>query len=160
MKKLIVLIGAFAIVSFNACGEAAKDVPSEVKTAFSKKFPDATKVKWDKENDAEWEAEFILKGVEYSANFDMAGTWMETEYAITAAEIPAAVKSSLDDEFTAFKIEHSVVSETPEGKIYEFELKKGKEETDVSIDMNGNVLKKAQSEEEEDEEGEEEEKEK
>lgn len=155
MKNLFVLMGIIVIVCFTACGQTGKDLPSEVKTAFSRKFPDATGVKWDKESDTEWEAEFKLNGTEYTASFDPAGTWMETEYEITSVDIPTAVKSKLDNEFSDYKIEESVVSETPEGKVYEFELKAGKEEMDITIDMSGNVVKKERVEQEEEEEGDE-----
>ncbi len=152
MKNLLVLLFTLVMVIFTACGQKGKDVPSEVQTAFSQKFPDASKVNWGMENDNEWEAEFILNGVEYSANFDITGAWMETEYKIDPTAIPATVKATLDEEFGDYKIEISEVTETKDGKVFEFELKKGKEESSVSIDLNGIVLKKEQMETEEEEE--------
>jgi len=152
MKKLFVLIGAVTMFSFIACGQTGKEVPPAVKTAFSQKFPDASKVKWDQENATEWEAEFILNGVEYSANYDNTGAWMETEYKISSSELPAAVKATLDKEFGDYKVELAEVSETAEGKVFELGLKNGKEEMEISVDGNGKVLKKAQEEEDEDDE--------
>ena len=148
MKNLSVLILAITMFSFTACGQSAKNVPSEVKNAFSQKFPEATKVKWDKENATEWEAEFILNGVEYSANYDKSGTWMETEYKIASSELPAAVQAALEEQFGEYELDLAEVTETAEGKLFELGLKKGKEEMEISIDMNGKVLKKAQAEEE------------
>ena len=149
MKNLLSFIAAIAVLCFTACGQTSKEVPSEVKAAFSRKFPAATGIKWDKENDKEWEAEFKVNGKAYSANFDNAGTWMETEYEISVSEIPEAVKASLDSGFTAYKIEKSEMSETPQSKAYEFDLKNGKEKIEVSIDANGNILKKEQGNKEE-----------
>jgi hypothetical protein len=149
MKNSLSFIAAIAVLCFTACGQTSKEVPSQVKAAFSRKFPAATGIKWDKENDNEWEAEFKVNGKAYSANFDNAGTWMETEYVISVSEIPAAVKASLDSAFTAYEIEKSEASETPEGKVCEFKLKKGEEETEVTIDMNGKILKKEQGNKEE-----------
>ena len=37
------------------------------------KFQNATKVKWDQEEENEWEAEFKMNGDEMSASFDNAG---------------------------------------------------------------------------------------
>jgi hypothetical protein len=153
MKNLVLLIAIAAIFSFNARGQAKEAVPENVKSAFSQKFPDATNVKWDKENATEWEAEFKIGGKKYSANFDNMGTWMETEYEINADEIPAAVKTTLDKDFTGYKIEESEVSETAKGKLYEFELEKAGEEIEAAIDMSGKIVNKEQPKEEtEDEE--------
>ena len=144
MKNSLSFIAAIAVLCFTACGQTSKEVPSEVKAAFSRKFPAATGIKWDKENDNEWEAEFTWNEKEYSANFDNQGTWMETEYKISTDEIPVAVKTTLDEEFTGYTIEESELSETAVGKIYEIELKKGEEELEVTIDMKGNVIQKEQ----------------
>ena len=152
MKNLFFLIGTIAIFCLADCGQPTKDVPAEVKTALTQKFPDATSVKWDKESDTKWEAEFTMNGVEYTASFDNTGAWMESEYEISTDDIPEAVKMTLEREYASYKVEEPEVSETTDGKVYEFELKSGDEEMKVAIDMNGNVLKKEQGEEE-DEEG-------
>jgi hypothetical protein len=156
MKNLILVITIATTYSFCAFGQTGKDVPENVKTAFMQKFPKATKVKWGKENEKEWEAEFIMNGKDYSANFDNKGAWMETEYEINIAEIPVAVKATIDKEFPGYKIEKSEISETSEGKVGEFLLKKGEEKTEAAIDMNGKLLKKEQvkKEKEENEENE------
>lgn len=49
MKNLMLMIAVVSIFCFTACGQAGKVVPEKVKTAFSQKFPGASKVKWDKE---------------------------------------------------------------------------------------------------------------
>ena len=142
MKNLFVLIATSAIISLGSCAQTGVNVPANAKTALSQKFPDATHVKWQKENDNEWEAEFTLNEKDYSANFDNQGTWKETEYKIDTDEIPAAVKTTLDEEFTEYTIEGSELSETATGKIYEIELKKGEEKLEVTFDMKGNVIQK------------------
>jgi flagellar motor switch/type III secretory pathway protein FliN len=151
MKNLSVLIGAIALLSFTACGQIGKKVPAGVSAAFSQKFPEASKVKWGKENATEWEAEFMLHGVEYSANFDESGAWMETEYKIGSSELPAAIQTTLDEQFGEYEIDLAEVTETAEGKLFELGLKKGKEELEITMDNDGKVLKKAQAEEEDEE---------
>ena len=147
MKRLsILLIGAAFVIS-QACGQAGKDVPEKVKTNFTGKFPEAQKVKWEKENATEWEAEFKLNGTPYSANFNADGTWMETEYEIKESEIPPAVKQTLDRDYTGYEIEESEVTETPEGTFYEFALEKDESELKVSISADGTVVKKETREE-------------
>ena len=148
MKNLLLLLILIAFFNLIAIGQKNKDVPANVKTAFSKEFPEASKVKWSKESDKEWEAEFNIDGKEYSAIFDNSGAWMETEYESSLSEIPAVVKSSLDKDFVGFQIKECEISVTREGKIFEFELKKGNEKTEVSIDANGNILSKELNKEE------------
>lgn len=65
-----------------------------------------------------------------------------------AKEVPAAVKATLDNEFKAYKVEESELSETAKGKVYEFALRQGKEEMEVAINADGTVIKKEQAEEE------------
>lgn len=145
MKNLTLIISIAVLFSLSACGQKSNNVPENVKTAFNQKFPDATKVKWDKENDSEWEAEFKMDGREYSANFDNNGVWKETEYEINVKDVPETVKSAIDAEYAGYKIKESEISETTNGKVYEFELKKEEERLEVAIDMDGKIVKKEAS---------------
>jgi len=171
MKTVITLFTALLIFSFSLTGQAAKDTkegkegkeakeskeaPATVKSAFSRKFPAATKVEWGNENNKEWEAEFMLNGKEYSANFDNEGKWIETEYEISLKELPVAVKTTLDKESAGYKIEESVVTETAELKAYEFVIAKGKDKMELVIDQTGKLVKKEVVKEEEEEEDEDE----
>lgn len=148
--KTVQLIGiALLFTSLAACGQTGTDAPKEVRSAFTKKFPDAKKAEWEMESESEWEAEFKLNGKEYSANFTTDGTWKETEYEIKKSEIPATVKNTLDKEFAGYDIEESEISETADGKVYEFELEKGETVMEVAISTEGKVVKKELKEEDE-----------
>lgn len=168
MKTIITLFTALVIFSFSLSGQAVKETkegkegkeakenkeaPANVKSAFSQKFPAATKVEWGKEGDKEWEAEFMFNGKEYSANFDNAGKWMETESEISVKDLPAVVKTTLDKESAGYKIKESLVTETSDLKAYEFVIEKGKDKLEIVIDQNGKMIKKevVKEEEEEDE---------
>lgn len=142
-----------AVFSFSACGQN-KEVPAKIKTAFEQKFPTAQKVKWDKENETEWEAEFKMNGKEFSANFSSDGEWMETEYEIEKSEIPQIVKQTLDTEFAGYDIEEAEISETTDGKVYEFALEKDETEMEVAISPDGKVVKKEVKKEEDEEDNE------
>lgn len=141
-------MSAVLLISVTAFGQTEKSAPANVKSAFSQKFSKATDVKWSIENAKEWEAEFKMDGKEYSANFDNAGVWIETEYVITAKEIPAAVKTTLDKEAAGFKVDESAVTETKDGKAFEFVLSKDKKKSELSIDKNGKVLNREPANEE------------
>ena len=150
MKKLMVLMVLVSTMAFTACGQKEK-VPAKVKTAFTQKFPDAKKIRWDRENAKEWEAEFKLNGKFRSANFDNEGNWKETEYKIKTAEIPAAVQQTLTKEFSGYEVEKTEVSETANGKFYEVKLEKDDTEMEIVFSTDGKVLKKEVKSEDKDE---------
>ena len=156
MKRVTILMAVVIIVLSQACAHTNSQVPAKVKAAFNQKFPDAKKVKWDKENANEWEAEFKMNGKEYSANFTSNGTWKETEYEIKKSDIPAAVKQTLDNDFAGFDIEEAEISVTPGGKVFEFALEKDEVDMEVAISSNGKLLKKESKKEDKDGEGDEE----
>lgn len=94
------------------------------------------------ESATEWEAEFKQNGKEYSANFSTDGTWQETEHEIKAVEIPEAIKQTLAQDFSGFKIDDAEISEKKDGSVYEFAVEKGDEEWELVFDINGKLLEK------------------
>ena len=150
MKKTITMMTLLVGATLMSC---AQSTPAKVIEAFKAKFPNAKSVEWEKENDTEWEAEFKLNGVEYSANFGTDGTWKETEHEIKTKDLPQAVKNTLDTEFKGYEIEDAEMVETPSFNGYEVEIEKGEETMEVVLDKSGKVIKK-KVEEEEDEENE------
>ncbi len=147
MKKITLLTLTGILLSFIAC-DKDNSAPQKVKDAFAQKFPNATNVEWEKESDAEWEAEFKMNGKEHSSNFMEDGTWVETEYEVSEANVPQVVLEALKSNFEGYDIEEMEYSETADGKVYEFVIEKGDIEMEVTIDTNGNIVKKEQSEDE------------
>ena len=125
---------------FAACNTST-DVPQAVKDAFAKKFPDAGSVSWDMENTNEWEAEFQMNGMGYSANFSNDGKWKETEHKIEKKDVPKNVMSALMNVHPDAKIKASEISETKSGRIYEFEIKAHEKTMEVAVDMDGRIKK-------------------
>ncbi len=140
MKTLKMSIALITASMFSFC--SAQNVPQNVKDAFAKKFPTAQAVKWDKESGSEWEAEFKMNMVKYSANYSNDGMWKETEHAIKESEMPVAVKNSLNKNFAGYKVEEREISEKPSGMVYEFEVKKGSSKMEVAMNASGDVVKK------------------
>jgi uncharacterized membrane protein YkoI len=141
----------FGIMLFSAslfAGTINKDVPKAVKDAFDKKFPNAKSVSWDQENQSEWEAEFKMEGMDYSANFDNQGTWKETEHEIKESDVPQNVMASLKKKFSDYKIKESEISETSSGMVYEFEVKKSGKTMEIAIDENGKIVNRESVDEE------------
>ncbi len=129
-------------------------VPKAVLEAFHAKYPTATKVEWEAEEENEYEAEFKIGKKELSTVFSSDGTWMETETVLNKSALPSTVKSSINKHFTSFKIEEVELVERPNtANLYEVELmeKGGDEKWEATFDQNGKLLSKEQEEEEDDE---------
>ncbi len=149
--KLTAIIMVMAVSSISACKQTRENAPVKVRDSFTKKFPKATDIKWDKENETEWEAEFDMNGKEYSANFSTNGAWKETEYGISKSDIPSVVKITLDSNFAGYEIEEAEISETSEATVYEFELENGETVMEVAISPSGRVVRKEVKQEDDDE---------
>lgn len=141
-RFLILLICSMAYLA-NAQKLKSAEVPDAVKASFKQKFDKAKDVKWSKENEKEYEAEFEVGEKEQSATFDSSGKWLGTETEIEKSDLPAPVKSALNKEFAGFTIEEAEKGESPENpSFYEVELKNGKIKYEVQLSNEGKVLKK------------------
>lgn len=155
MKNLIFLIALVLGFGFTAISQV--EVPANVKDGLTKKFPTATKVKWEKENDVEFEASFKLDGKSMSANFDTQGKWLETEWEIRIKELPETVVNAVTDKYPGFKIDVAEYCETPDFTGYEMEIEKkeGKLEVEKEIQVSKDGKSIKELTEETDEESEE-----
>jgi Putative beta-lactamase-inhibitor-like, PepSY-like len=144
MKTIITLLFVALISTFTFAQKISdKEVPAMVGSSFKIKFPTATNAKWEKENGTEYEVNFKLEKVNYSAKFGSEGKWMETENGVAVSALPAAVAAALKTDFPGFKIEEAEKVESAENGIcYEVKAEKGKEEYEVLLSADGKVLKK------------------
>lgn len=116
-------------------------VPLASKTAFSKKFPTATNVRWGRENTYEYEANFKINGVSYSANFNDRGEWLETESRITFKELPTSVLDTYNIRHKGVPMKTAAKIESANGETkYEIEFKKGIKTKEEFYDSKGVVL--------------------
>jgi Putative beta-lactamase-inhibitor-like, PepSY-like len=139
LKKAVL----FALIGlFISAGVFAKTIPAVVKESFSKKFPNVTRVKWDKENAHEYEASFKLNEIKYSANFSDNGEWLETETGTTFDKLPQKVQDSFNANYKGHTVKAVSSIETSKGITkYEIEYKKGKKTVELFYDENGNPVK-------------------
>jgi hypothetical protein len=141
MKKKLL----FAAISFFIAGNVtAQDlkssaVPSVVKTALAKKYPEAAKVSWEKEK-GNYEANWGGKsGEDNSVVFTPSGTFVEIVKAISISELPKSIAPYVAAHYKGAKIKEAGKVTDAAGKtMYEAEIKGG----DLIFDENGNFLKK------------------
>lgn len=140
MQKVLLIALTFIFVS--ATCFAQSKAPKAVVAAFNEKFPNATKVKWDKENDKEYEAEFEWQGASYSANFGTKGNWIETEKTVAFASLPLKVQESYNNSNKGSKVKAAAKIDSSDGTVkYEVEFKKGLKTVEVMYDEGGKVVK-------------------
>ncbi len=120
----------------------AVNVPTSVQKAFEQKFPNATNVKWDKENAHEYEASFDLNSKKYSANFSDQGKWLETESSISFNQLPVKVLSTYNTSNKGDIVKAVAKIETfQEITKYEIEYKQGLKTLETLYNENGSVIK-------------------
>ena len=144
MKKLIVLISAFLLISLMGFTQiiAPEKVPADVKQAFAKKFPEATDIKYEMEK-TNYEVSFKENGVVRSANFNSSDEWLETETILSETDLPKKVLASIARNFVGFMITEVSKVESPDKAVYyEMYLKTNKEGYDVTFSPKGTILKK------------------
>jgi len=140
MKKLITLIVCVTI-TISTFAIFAADVPAAVKTAFAKKYPNITKVKWDKENE-NYEASFDLNKIDCSVLFDATGNIIETEMEIELNELPKGVLDYVKVHYAGKKAKEAAkITDMKETVTYEVELKG----MDVLFDSGGKFIKEVKN---------------
>ncbi|MEP7373668.1 MAG: PepSY-like domain-containing protein [Chitinophagaceae bacterium] len=139
MKQfLLIACGILAIVA--TCRSQKVNIPAPVTNAFNAKYPNATAVKWGKESAKEYEAEFKLNGANVSANFDLDGSWIETETTIPSSGLPAAVISAVNIKYPGAVYFLTERIEKPGGKtLYEVNIKVKGKKKELELDGDGNL---------------------
>ncbi len=137
MKKIFLAI-AVSVTLF-AFAQKSGRPPAGAKTAFTKSYPGATKVKWEKE-DGNYEVSFVLNGAEMSAIYNEKGTLVETETEMKPAELPTSVMTYMKDHYKGITVKGAAKITKADGSVnYEAAIK-GK---DVLFDANGKFIKEA-----------------
>jgi hypothetical protein len=136
MKKII--IAAFILLSLNAVAQK-EAIPTAAKSAFSKAFPTASKVKWEKE-DGKYEVTFEKEGKEMSAVYDATGKLHESEVSIAISDLPTNAITYMKDHYIGITLKAAAKITYADGSInYEAAIK-GK---DVLFDQKGQFIKVA-----------------
>jgi len=141
MKKELLFTVAIAIAAIGVKAQdiKTKDVPAVVKAACEKKYPEATKISWEKEK-GNYEANWGGKsGEDNSVQFTPSGAFVEIVKAIAISDLPKAVAPYVKAHYKGAKIrEAGRVTDAAGKTMYEAEIKGG----DLIFDENGNFIKK------------------
>jgi hypothetical protein len=138
MRKIFVL----QLLLTGGLVQAQIKVPHVISIAFTKQFGDATNVKWGKENAKEYEADFYLKGVKMSANYDLQGNWKETETEIAVKYLPEAVLSAIKTKYPSATISGAdKVEKAAHGIMYEADVKINSKKKEVELFPDGKFVK-------------------
>lgn len=147
---------ALLLISFTVFAQKT-NIPKAAKDSFSKLYPKATEVKWDKENQ-DYEASFKLDGKDMSVIFDKYGKVLETETTIEISQLPKGIEKYVMDNYKGYKITGAAkIVKANSEELFEAEITKGKEKKDLFFDKNGKPEKKDMNKENENEEEENEE---
>ncbi len=152
MKKIITALSAFllifAFISVSSSQAKSKKVkaPAVVLNSLSENFNNIEDLKWELEKNGNYEAEFEIDGVEYSAEFDKNGKMIESEHEISTSDLPEAVTKNITSKYPDFELDEAELLESGEyGKAYEVKIEKEdgdlEIEIEIIIDANGKILK-------------------
>lgn len=136
-SSFIVAVVLFAI----SASYGQKNIPNDVKSAFAKKYPTVTKVKWEKEND-DYEVGFKVNKIDNSILLDAKGNILETEVAIDKATLSKEILDYVSKKYAGKKIKGAAkINSTKDGVIYEVETD-GK---DVLFSENGKFIRESKN---------------
>ncbi|MDF2453132.1 MAG: hypothetical protein K0S26_2636 [Bacteroidota bacterium] len=117
MKTLYIIIAfAFGLSLANAQISIETKIPSKVREAFTKRYPDVKNEKWAKEG-GNYEAEFVVNKTESSAIYDSDGNFIESVVELKASELPKAVIDYVATNLNGKKIKEAGKITDAAGKI-------------------------------------------
>ncbi len=136
MKNIVFLF----ILSLLTLSTKATDVPTAVKDAFAKKYPNIAKVKWDKENE-NYEASFDLNEYDCSVLFDANGNILETEMEMELNQLPNGVLDYVKNHYNKKAKEVAKITDSKGTVTFEIELKG----MDLLFDSEGKFIKEVKN---------------
>jgi len=121
--KSITLSIIAGLITFNASAQRAGNVPQNVLSTFSSKYPQAQVKKWKSTHEA-YIAYFTNDGKKYMASYSKNGAWVNTERDISRSSgLPVAVQSFLKTgTYASWHIDDMMRVRTPLQNLYVIKL--------------------------------------
>lgn len=140
MTRSIIFMLA-ALMSVFACGDNANGEDTPYGNAFAAKYPTAQNVEWEDGDDGYHEAEFTMNNVEYEANFDADGNWIETHNESNYNELPEVVKRTIQEQYEMEDVkEVDMVESATKGNFYHVEMRDDLKSWTLEVDSNGKIM--------------------
>ncbi|WP_405384784.1 PepSY-like domain-containing protein [Maribacter sp. LLG6340-A2] len=144
MKNKYILTGALATLGIligSAQDMDPNTVPANLKNNFEQRYPAASDVEWEMEDDA-YKVEFEMNAQEHEIWYAPDGNTTKTEQELTEADLPQAIRNTITDSYSGFKIDEVEKTTEKGSTTYEVELQKGwMNEKDVIFNADGTVLR-------------------
>ncbi len=99
----------------------ASQVPAAVTKAFKAKFPTSTGIDWEKKGNL-YEADFDVVLVDHKALFDETGKLVAYKRDIRNADLPAAIKKTIQADYKDYRIDEAQRLERNGVVYYQVEL--------------------------------------
>ena len=151
MKNLIfktLLAAAIVAVSFTGCDDDddgndlnISNLPSAITSYISENYPNATITSAELEANGDYDVEILDGTTQKDVLFDSTYEWIYTEWDIAIADLPAAVTTSISNNYSDYTIDDAEYYETSDGDYYYLELEKsGYADIYVKVDAEGNII--------------------
>ena len=144
MKKLLTAILLTFLVAMTSFSQeiTADKVPAPVKQSFTRQFPAAKMIKYEKDN-ISYIISFLQQGKQFIITFNSTGQVIASDKEIDPAKLPSAVSASAVKNFPGYQIMTVIKREAIDmGICYEMDLKKEGAGYSVRFSEEGDILQK------------------
>jgi hypothetical protein len=143
MKNIILITICLLFVSLAFSQELTPaSVPNAVRTNFTKQFPSATMIKYEREQGI-YKVSFLNQAKSCVVEYNTSGNLLETEIEVAPTALPKVVSSSASKNFPGYTIVTAVRREAPDkGVCFEMDLKKNDAGYTVRFSDKGEILQK------------------
>lgn len=140
MKQRLFLVACLLFSSLTYAQDIpVSSVPAAVMNSFNKAFPKAVKVEWEMKGDL-YNADFDVERRDHEVWINSKGAIVKHKQEIKSRELPAAVASSLKQNFKGFWIDDVDKYEVGKQFFYKIELKTLTQEKNVVLDSKGVIV--------------------
>lgn len=139
--KWIMLPTLLVLFGFASCDDDDLKVDSEYSNALAKKYPDATRIEWERKKDY-FVADCWVDAKDLEVWFSVGGVWEMTETELRTADLPEAISQAINEsEYASWRIDDMDLLEYPsKAKEYVIEVEQGEKEIDLYYSESGELL--------------------
>lgn len=149
MKRIFTILTiALTVTAAMSCEKYEDGKPSkDVRAEFSKMYPDAWDVEWERYGGGDWVVSFETgrrpDGTDHKAFYDKNGNWIQTITDVLLSDVPQNIKNYLQESeygHAQFEDNDAEFFETQDGSdFYRFDLMMGGRDIEVDVNADGEV---------------------